>query len=110
MTHRYLLSRGRDMRKALASVLALTLILTFTLALAADETTAPRDVVGTIKKVDAVSNTVTVQTVEMKVRTFTVDAETKITVDGKEGTLVDLKEGRSAKLKVAGGKVLSIEA
>jgi Cu/Ag efflux protein CusF len=99
------------MRKTLAPVLALALVLSFALAVLADEAmAAPKNMSCTIKQVDTVSNTITVTSADAKESTFTVDAGAKITIKGKGASLADLKEGQSVRLKVDGKKVVSIEA
>lgn len=68
-----------------------------------------QEVTGTIVKVDTASGAVTVQTSDGKTTALTVDSATKVTVGGKKGSIADLKDGQIAKLKLQGGKVVSIE-
>ena len=99
------------MKKTLAPLLALALILGFALTVVANESAAnSKEMSCTIKNVDFASNTVTVANVQAKEATYTVDQTTKITIGGKAGSLGDLKVGQSVKLKVNGNKALSIEA
>ena len=68
-----------------------------------------QEVTGTIMKVDTASGAVTVQTSDGKTTALSVDSATKVSIGGKKGTIADLKDGQVAKLKLQGGKVVSIE-
>ena len=100
------------MRKTLVTTLALVLMLSFTLAAAvnAAEPEKGGKASGTVKKVDMITNTVTVETAGGQEVSFTVDPQTKITVSGKTGTLADLKEGQRVTVEHKDGKALSIQS
>jgi len=97
------------MRKFLVATLALLLMLSFTLA-AANAAEKGERASGTVKKVDMITNTVTVETAGGQEVSFTVDPQTKITVSGKTGTLADLKEGQRVTVEHKYGKALSIQS
>ncbi|PYV91687.1 MAG: hypothetical protein DMG05_06710 [Acidobacteria bacterium] len=97
------------MRKFLVATLALLLMLSFTLA-AANAAEKGERASGTVKKVDMITNTVTVETAGGQEVSFTVDPQTKITVSGKTGTLADLKEGQRVTVEHKDGKALSIQS
>ena len=100
------------MRKTLVATLALVLILSFTLAAATNpaEPDKGAKASGTVKRVDMITNTVTVEMAGGQEASFTVDPQTKITVAGKIGTLADLKEGQRVTVEHRGGNAVSIES
>jgi hypothetical protein len=67
-------------------------------------------VTGTIKNVDAVANSITLETSQGKKATYTVDAQTTIQVGGKAGTLADLKVGQTVMVEIEGSRAVAIEA
>jgi Cu/Ag efflux protein CusF len=99
-------------RKTLVTTLALVLMLSFTLATASNAAEPDKGgkASGTVKKVDMITNTVTVETAGGQEASFTVDPQTRITVAGKTGTLADLKEGQRVTVEHKGGKAVAIES
>ena len=67
-------------------------------------------ITGTIKNVDGVANSITLETSQGKKATYTVDAQTAIQVRGKAGTLADLKVGQTVMVEVEGSRAIAIEA
>jgi hypothetical protein len=91
------------------TMLAVVAILGFMISACASGGAGPKDLTGTVAKVDTRNSTLTIRTSEMREVTFTVDSRTKISVGGKDGTLSDLKEGQRVKLNINGSKAVSIE-
>jgi Cu/Ag efflux protein CusF len=67
-------------------------------------------VMGTISKVDASSNSLTLKSDDDKERSFTVDSAAKITLDGKSATLADLKAGQKVTVNADTNNASSISA
>jgi hypothetical protein len=67
-------------------------------------------VMGTISKVDAISNSLTLKSDDDKERSFTVDSAAKITLDGKSVKLADLKAGQKVTVNADTNNASSISA
>ena len=100
------------MRKILIAAVALVAIVSCTIPVLSRATEANKTVkvTGTIKNVDAVANSITLETSQGKKATYTVDAQTTIQVGGKAGTLADLKVGQTVMVEIEGSRAVAIEA
>ena len=100
-------------KRALVGTLAMLFMLSVAFTAVAQETTKAKGVQlqtvsGTIKELDGTTNTVTVETPDMKQMSFAVDSETKVTVGGQEGSLADLKAGQLIIAELQGNKARSV--
>ena len=69
-----------------------------------------QDVAGTISKVDAIGNSLTIKKADNQEQTFKLDAATKVTLDGKPSTVANLKSGQKVKVQAEMDKALSVDA
>lgn len=69
-----------------------------------------QDVMGTISKVDAINNSLTLKNSDDQEQSFSLDAAAKVTLDGKSVTLADLKAGQKVTVKADSSKATSVSA
>jgi len=75
-----------------------------------DASAKAKDITGTITKVDAIGNSLTIQKADNQEQTFKLDAATKVTVDGKPSTAANLKSGQEVTVQAEKDKALSVSA
>ena len=102
------------MKKILVATLAFIVMISFAipaLANAEEVSKVSKDdkITGTIRNIDAASNSLTLETAQGVKATFTVDTQTTIQVDGKTCNMADLKVGQTVTVEAHGGKALTIE-
>ena len=71
---------------------------------------APSAVMGTLSKVDATANMLTIKKADNKEQSFALDSASKITLDGKAATISQLKEGQKVSVTTDGAKVTAVSA
>jgi hypothetical protein len=67
-------------------------------------------VMGTLSKVDATANMLTIKKADNSEQSFVLDSAAKITVDGKAGSISQLKEGQKVSVTASGDKATAISA
>jgi hypothetical protein len=84
------------MKKVLAAVFGILLLMEFASILAAQDTAnqETREISGVIKEVSANVRLVTIETPEEVDKTVSVEPQTEILVEGKQATMGDLKKGQ----------------
>jgi hypothetical protein len=71
---------------------------------------AASQVMGTLSKVDATANLLTVKKADNQEQSFALDPAAKITLDGKAASISQLKEGQKVSITVDGTKAKAVSA